>query len=343
MDGIDDRQYPEFSRVAGWEDHVQPKAIRLLRGNQVKVLRNGETDVIGHVIGDTGEYQTEIKRDDPNSRAITGWHCECAWNQFAWQRTRQWKQYEGRPCSHVLATYWKSLSTPLDDVADEDLAGTGQKKGPYVPPTGAPSLPPGTQTTFDPNEPDPSQSPEPVLTPEEAQLMGRPAPKAPPGEKLPMSPADQYAAMQPAVPGTSPAGMPAPPNVSVSVPGARPQTPSNPIQWPGMPGSGTLSSVKTSESAPESFEPPEIVRTTVPVVGLAEGKSEEHGAGQYQEIPAGATGEVMSQDPTLGWVECIFPLDGGELTPYHVRVFCDPADLKKTKIRPPGPFIRRRR
>jgi hypothetical protein len=117
----------------------------------------------------------------------------------------------------------------------------------------------------------------------------------------------------------------------------------NPIQYPGAPGmGGTLSSVKTAESDSESFEAGSIVRTTVPVFGLAEGKSEAHGAGQYQEIPEGATGEVLSQDKTLGWVEVIFPLDGGELTPYHVRVFCNPSDLKKTRIRPPGPFVRRR-
>jgi hypothetical protein len=128
--------------------------------------------------------------------------------------------------------------------------------------------------------------------------------------------------------------MPAP-NQSVSVPGAQKPSPSNPIQYPG----GTYSKVAASF---ETFEEGSIVRATAPVFGMAEGKSEEHGAGQYQEVPEGSTGQVLGQDPDLGWVEVIFPLDGGELSPYHVRVFCNPDELKATRIRPPGPFIRRR-
>ena len=78
---------------------------------------NGTNNVVGQVQGDHGDYQTEIGRDDPNSRAITTWQCECPWDQFAWQRTRQWKKYEGRVCSHVLATYWLSQQLPLDEDA----------------------------------------------------------------------------------------------------------------------------------------------------------------------------------------------------------------------------------
>jgi len=77
------------------------------------------------------------------------------------------------------------------------------------------------------------------------------------------------------------------------------------------------------------------------VYGLAEGKSEEHGAGQYKEVPQGSTGEVLDQDKTTGWVEVIFPLKGGELTPYHVRCFLEPSQISKTDHQPPGPFIRR--
>jgi len=36
-------------------------------------------------------------------------------NGFSVHNTRQWKKYEGRVCSHALATYWKSLTTPIDE------------------------------------------------------------------------------------------------------------------------------------------------------------------------------------------------------------------------------------
>lgn len=457
-------------------------------------------------------YDIEVEGDHSFvAYGVAAHNCECPWGQFAWGRTRQWKKYEGRPCSHTMALYWKSLATPLDDY-DEEQHGPldpGQKMGPPTPPpAGAPpAAPPPGQRSFGPDDMPPAP-------------MGPDVPIAPPGEPLPMSPAEQFAQMQPPEPGSTPAGMPAP-NQSVSVPGARQPSPGNPTQFPGAPGvGGTLSKVagmtlnqekkaweplsenflKDSEevhrypndwsirrlddegrgmdavgqmlrncwqgrkrdrdahtlldehgiprlcwhvkkdfdtqrqglseirgrnnnnideayydmlnewaslngynmgdknlytfhpdnlyrkhvekvlsdpnwdseyeddpefqaelrnhydidgnlarppwtikqaSAP-TFEPPEIVRTLTAVTGVAEGKSDEHGNGQWREVPAGSTGEVLGQDPMFGWVECIFPLDGGELTPYHVRVFCNPNDLQKTRIRPPGPFTKRR-
>jgi len=101
-------------KTAAWPD-IMAKAKRLIQSGNVTLLRNGYNNVVAHVIGDHGEYQCEISRDDPNSRAITQWTCECPWDQYAFQRTRQWKKYEGRPCAHVLAAYWKSLATPVDD------------------------------------------------------------------------------------------------------------------------------------------------------------------------------------------------------------------------------------
>lgn len=126
--------------------------------------------------------------------------------------------------------------------------------------------------------------------------------------------------------------MPANPNI-VSVPGAKVPSPFNPIQFPG----GTYSKV-----AAEQFEAPEIIRLRTEGYGMAEGKSEAYGAGQYQSVPQGSTGEVLGQDPTTGWVEVIFPLEGGPLTPYHVKCFVDPGDIEHTSYNPPGPFIKRR-
>lgn len=314
-------------KTAGWPD-IMAKAKRLIQSANVVILRNGYNNIIGHVTGDHGEYNTEIGRDDPESRTITTWQCECPWDQYAWQRTRKWKKYEGRPCAHVMALYWKSLSTPLDDY-DPDQHGPadpGQAQG--MPPT--PAGPPAPSAPSGPLEgPTPVEAPSPAMT-------GGP-PMAPPGDPgiLPTPPMDQMAQQMPPIPGQTPAGMPANPAI-VSVPGAKPPSPFNPIQYPG----GTYS--RMWYTGADEFTAPEIVRLKNDAYGLAEGKSEAHGAGQYQPVPAGSSGEVLAQDSTTGWVEVIFPLDGGPMTPYHVRCFVDPSDLIHSTQSPPGPFIKRR-
>lgn len=84
-------------RTSSWED-IMAKAKRLIDSGNVQLLRNGFNNIVAYVKGDHGEYTSEIGRDDPKTRAITTWQCECPWDQFAWQRTRKWKKYEGRPC-----------------------------------------------------------------------------------------------------------------------------------------------------------------------------------------------------------------------------------------------------
>lgn len=370
-------------KTAGWPDIMQ-KAKRLIQSGNVTLLRNGWNNIVAHVIGDHGEYTSEIGRDDPESRSITTWQCECPWDQYAWQRTRKWKKYEGRPCAHVLAAFWKSQGTPLDEGPPEGQnLPPGQKGGP--PPAPAPSTPALPTGTGMPKPEMPSPSVPRSFGPEEA--LGESAPMAPPGEgPLPTPPIDQLAEQMPPVPGQTPGGMPANPSI-VSVPGAKMPTPFNPIQFPG----GTYSSApeeppnyregtekercgnckmnneglcwgygnkeieadyvcdswypesKQSKTAAEEFIAPEIVRLKNDGYGIAEGKSEDHGAGQFQNIPAGKTGEVLGQDPSTGWVEVIFPLhDAGVMEPYHVKMFCDPSELEHTETAPPGPFIRRR-
>lgn len=309
--------------TAGWPDIMQ-KAKRLVQSGNITLLRNGWNNIVAHVIGDHGEYNCEIGRDDPESRSITTWQCECPWDQYAWQRTRQWKKYEGRPCAHVMATFWKSQATPLDDhnPNEQGPLPPGQKGGEGAPP---PSSPPGGGPPSAPAQ-GPAPTPSPIEQPS-------PAGMAPPGEgPLPTPPMDQLAEQMPPVPGQTPGGMPANPSI-VSVPGAKMPTPFNPIQFPG----GTYS--KTSA---EEFVAPEIVRLKNEGYGIAEGKSEAHGAGQYQSIAPGSEGEVLGQDPTTGWVEVIFPLKGGNLTPYHVKIFCEPGEIEHTDKAPPGPFIKRR-
>lgn len=319
-----------FEKTGEWKD-IEAKAVRLINSGNVTILRNGWNVVAGHVIGDHGEYDAEIGRDDPTSRAITTWQCECPWDQYAWQRTRKWKKYEGRPCAHVMALYWLSLGTPLDDYNPEEHGPLppGQTKSP-TPLELQESGRPGEGGEAPPEEGQPSlpgmeqYGPVPESSPAQAPM----APPAEPGH-LPTPPMDMQQ-QAPPIPGTAPGGTTAPPGTP-SVPGARLPSPYNPIQYPG----GTYSATG------DVFVPPEIVRLNESVYGLAEGKSEEHGAGQYKEVPQGSTGEVLDQDKTTGWVEVIFPLKGGELTPYHVRCFLEPSQISKTDHQPPGPFIRR--
>lgn len=318
-----------MERTSHWND-IMAKAKRLIQSGQVNVLRNGVNNVVGHVTGDHGEYNTEISRDDPGSRAITGWQCECPWDQYAFQRTRQWKKYEGRPCAHTLALYWSSLATPLDDY-DPQMHGPmapGQKMGP----TG-PAPPPGMgppDATGGP--PSPSMPPAPV--PAQDPLA---PPLAPPvglgADVLPPSPMEQLQMQMPAQPGATPPGIPAPPN-SVSVPGARPPTPSGPVQYPG----GTYSRV-----AAEEYQNAEIVRLNKATYGLTVGREGATDAGRYVEVPKNSTGEVMGQDATTGWVEVNFPLKGGPMTSYHVQCFLEPSEISKTNSLPPGPMIKRHR
>lgn len=340
-----------MEKASSWEE-IMSKAKRLIDSGNVTILRNGYNNIVAHVVGDHGEYNVEIGRDDPNARAITTWQCECPWDQYAWGRTRQWKKYEGRPCSHVMAAYWSSFASPLDQEYDPNTGQPmphpsttpGQKMGPeqgQLPFSDGPmsDMPPAPdqQTSFDPQG---DQMALPGMGPDGMQqppTPGTQAPMAPPGAPgvLPPAPMDQMQMMMqpPPPPGTTPAGAPGPPN-SVSVPGARIPTPFGPVQYPG----GTYS--KTA--AGETFSPPEIVRLLEPVYAMKEGREGATDAGQYTEIPAGSVGEVLGQDETTGWVEVIFPLDGGPMTSYHARAFVDAKDLKKTRMRNQSPWFGRK-
>lgn len=414
----------DMTKTAGWPE-IMAKAKRLIQSNQVTMLRNGWNSIVAHVIGDHGEYNCEIGRDDPNSQAITQWQCECPWDQYAWQRTRKWKKYEGRPCAHVLAAYWKSRGTPLDDY-DPDTHGPaprGQKIHPQEPqPSGAGPMGPSAISPLKGDVPTPPETPGPPHTPGPPQSPHAPSPFAlgpsgPPGAQapltppqpagiLPPSPQEQLQMMQPPAPGQTPGGMPSPPG-SMSIPGAKPPSPFNPIQYPG----GTYSNAQEGETneLPDAlfadptgqrlpyldqlknkyvqgritieeyeqeleqiyqelarrgysvadmpqprlaaeFNPPEIVRLKADVWGQAEGKSEAHGAGQYMQVPAlkadgtPQTAEVLGQDETTGWVEIIIPLDeAGAMEPFLVRCFVEPNEIEHSRMRPPGPFIRRKR
>jgi hypothetical protein len=302
--------FDHFVKTADWND-IMAKAKRLVQSGNVQLLRNGYNSIVGHVIGDHGEYTNEISRDDPSSRAITQWTCECPWDQYAWQRTRQWKKYEGRPCAHVLATYWTALGTPLD----EDRAPPSPQMRLFSPPTVpfAPKMPTGPSAPSGP----PGGGQMQMFGPTDPASLGQPAPS----QTLPPIPTEQEI----------------PP---VSVPGMQQPSPLNPVQYPG----GTYSSTIMSAN---QYNNGDIVQLKVDTMGQAEGRSVEHGSGQWVNIPKNSIGEVLAQDTTTGWVEAIFTgpaAQNREMEPYHVRAFFEPSELiPRPDIPKPGPAIRRTR
>lgn len=321
-----------FKKEASWND-IMAKAKRLVQSGNVNVQRNSAQTILANVQGDHGNYDCEISREDPNSRAITQWKCTCPWDQFAWQRTRKWKKYEGRVCAHVLASYWKSHSMPLD----EDIH-PGVTQGPPPPIPGAdpainsPALP-------DAGIPSPAGSPQTVpmqgpVTPFNQNPIQAP-PQGPAGPDI----LPQF---------QGPPAPPAPP--PVSIPGVIGPTPEGPIQNPGSQDGmgGTFSKVIESDDSfvkqPDGFQNGNLVQLKNADYGIAEGKSEAHGSGQYREVPANSIGEVMGQDPTTGMVEAIYPLhNSGPLEPYHVRMYHFPSEVTlRPDLKRPGPFRRRR-
>lgn len=310
-------------KEAGWLD-IQNKATRLIKDGKVKVVRNSPEIVAGVVEGDHGTYNTEIQRNDPNSQAIAMWSCECKWDQFAWQRTRQWKRLEGRVCSHVLATYWQALATPLDEEIGPGSEGPqggpeGEPAVGEVPPTPSPfaQVPGGGTGAVPPaGAPGPQKPGMPNQTapmPQPSQVPGQ-APE--PQNLIPQYPQDP--ALQPAI-------------NPVSIPGQKPQTPLNPIQNPG----GTFSHVAAAQ-----FRNGDMVQLKQADHGQTVGLN----AGETKEIPANSIGEVMGTDP-LGLVNVYFAgpqAEAGRMEPHGITGWFWPNDLiPRSNIQPPGPAIRR--
>lgn len=239
-------------KEADWVD-VAAKAKRLIQSGQVTVLRNAPTHIMAHVVGDHGEYDVEISRHDPASQIIEQWNCECPWAQYAFDRTRKWKKYEGRPCSHVLAAYWRARSTPLDTggMPEDYVVPRGQRFAPIGEKPGEQGELPGMpqpepfpipeQRQFAPDE----EAPPPTTPPGQPPLPGQPPPSTKdigigPQPKPPIGPQTTPPAVPPqrepmrlfditSIPGAQPLQ----PTSPVSIPGGRPPSPTNPVQLPG--------------------------------------------------------------------------------------------------------------
>lgn len=326
--GIRQAQYTfiQEHRTSTWDD-IMAKAKRLIQSGNVTLLRNGAQNVIANVIGDTGQYQSEFSREDPQSQAMTQWQCSCPWDQYAFQRTRQWKKYEGRPCAHVLATWWKSSATPLDEEFNPDgeqgqqslfALPTGQGQ-PKVSPFAAPT--PGAQG---------EQLPIPGMFPGEAQGTA-------PGPSVGM-PADP--GVIPPYP-LDPSQMPQ--VAPVSVPGLKQPSPTNPVQYPG----GTFSSWRSGTIDPMLVNG-QMVSTKQDDWGSFVGVSDAHGAGQPAKIKKGDVGEVLGTDPTTGMINVLFEGRGtaqmGNLEPHGITGWFFPSEIEhRPDVKAPGPAVRRQR
>lgn len=253
-------RYAAIVHRAEWTD-VASKAKRLVQEGKVTILRNAPHHIMSHVIGDgtdnngvPDEHDVEITRslDEqgmPTSNTIEQWNCTCAWAQFSWDRTRKWKKFEGRPCSHVIATYWKSLSTPLDTEGTPEgfQVPRGQKKpapapqGPmqmHLPGMPMPeNLKPDTeQRSFSPTEPGlpapgaPTPKPVPPGQLQTDQELTLPKVQESPFTTPKQQPQREQLQLFDI---TAPPGSSQVPQSPVSVPGGSPPTPGNPVKFPG--------------------------------------------------------------------------------------------------------------
>lgn len=221
----------KFVLKADWNDIVA-KAKAIIGEGRVTILNNTPQHVMSKVVGDDHDgqrnvYEVELAREDPDSNVVTQSTCTCKWSQFRWDRTRPWKPLEGRPCKHILATFWKAKSVPLDvtDMPFGYQAPPGQKRSPAGP--GQMQIPMGQ----------PSDTPAPVPSTKELTIPQAPEnpfspqkkPQTKPGQ--PATPVPQREQLE--LFNINPPMTPAPPAGGVSVPGGQPPTPENPIGIPG--------------------------------------------------------------------------------------------------------------
>jgi hypothetical protein len=324
-------------KTADWND-IMSKAKRLIQSGNVRILRNGYNKIVAQVKGDHGTYQPEISRDDPSSRSISGSNCGCNWGEFQnTPRTRQWKKYQDRCCSHILAAYWQSQATPLD----EDTAPTnqpGEQMSLFQGTPGGTGANPQQGIMQQMNAP--QQQAAPIAQGDQMQMgLGQGAGGSP-ADVLPQFPMANQPQANPA-----------------SIPGLKGPTPTDPVNMPAGPGGafssvqsswvfGTMDRMASDPSDPPTYANGDLVRLRYPDTGTLVGRSEAHGAGQAFDLTPGMVGEVLGVHPTTGMVNVLYmgkPFDANrELEPFGATAWHFPSYLAPSTNRPPGPAIRRR-
>jgi hypothetical protein len=111
-----DQKDPSFHWhfLASWAD-VRAKAKRLRKEGKVKITgapNEKNPYITAEVQGDNNTYQTTILRTI-GGKSVAGWECTCAWAHYAWGRSGRWKKFEGRQCSHALATIYQAQADEM--------------------------------------------------------------------------------------------------------------------------------------------------------------------------------------------------------------------------------------
>lgn len=99
---------------AAWAD-VRAKAARIRREGGVRIISAPDAKnpyITAEVKGDHHTYQTTILRSI-GGKSVAGWECTCAWAHYAWGRSGRWKKFEGRQCSHALATIYQAQADEM--------------------------------------------------------------------------------------------------------------------------------------------------------------------------------------------------------------------------------------
>lgn len=327
--GLDRKKHDQVvDRQDNWNQLVE-KAKRLVNAGNVTVVTNEPDYVFGRVIGDHGDYQCTIKRKNPEEPMITGWKCTCPWNQFAWNRSRQWKVYEGRPCSHILALYYTSKLTPItgeelpeqpapelapapvgapSPFATPPFAPGGEAGGPGMPGGEVPSVPEGPEgirqlTPFKPEDVG-ARNPDELLE----QMLG---PLAPPRQQVIRDIDEQQEQGMPDLPrGLRTLQQKPEPRRNIQKPPLEQlKEMQRAEQVPGAPGTapygapaprGTVS--VPGARLPNERNPmnlPGGVYSKVNVIGLDDNDN-------YREVKAGTEVEVLAVDETTRMAEVLF-------------------------------------
>lgn len=105
---------PSFrmSITAAWSD-VRSKAKRLRSEGHVNITAVEGGQVIAQVQGDHDTYETILQHHLGSHQAVSAWNCGCAWAKYAWGRSGEYRRYEGRMCSHALATQFEVMSRKM--------------------------------------------------------------------------------------------------------------------------------------------------------------------------------------------------------------------------------------
>jgi 8-oxo-dGTP pyrophosphatase MutT (NUDIX family)/GNAT superfamily N-acetyltransferase len=98
---------------ATWRE-VQQKAKRIRSQGGVRIVAAQNDEVVAHVQGDHGIYETHLRRN-PGRKNVAYWHCGCKWGHYAWGRSPAYKRFEGRMCSHALALQYEAQARTIFD------------------------------------------------------------------------------------------------------------------------------------------------------------------------------------------------------------------------------------